>query len=359
MSDVISSKSSSDTTRVTSPFEFWPGWIFYAPVVLYWIYLGIRFRSLSLATAANPTITSGGLCGESKSSILDQIGRDQRIWVAEFVKVVTGRDDATMALERMRERNIGFPVVAKPDVGCHGNGVRLVTDLSALQRVLTDYPAGVDLLLQEFVPFEGEAGVFYVRLPGLAPQITSLTLKQAPCVRGDGRSTLRELIQADERASILARLFYPRLRDQLDDVVPAGRLVRLVFTGNHCKGSVFKDGRSEITSSLTTRIDEICGSMPQFYFGRVDLRFNDIAALRRGDNFRIIEVNGVGSEATHIWDPQTSLVDAYRAQFGHYKMAFTIGDQMRRAGYRPTTLLDLLKLWRRQTRLMASYPRND
>ena len=39
--------------RVLSPFEFWPGWLFYAPVVVQWIYFGLRFGDMSLPTADN------------------------------------------------------------------------------------------------------------------------------------------------------------------------------------------------------------------------------------------------------------------------------------------------------------------
>ena len=359
MSDVLSSRASSDVDRVVSPFEFWPSWLFYTPVVLYWVWLSIRYRSITLATAANPHIESGGLCGESKSAILDQVGPDQRRWIADYVSVLTGRDYAGGAIEQLTARNIAFPLVVKPDVGCHGDGVRLVDDPASLERVFSDFPPGIRLILQEFVPYEGEAGVFYVRFPGTEARITSLTLKHAPFVQGDGRSSLRDLILAGSRTREIARLYYPRLEERLDDIVPAGRTVRLVFTGNHCKGSIFKDGKADITPNLTRRIDEICRSMPDFYFGRVDLRFADIPALRRGESFRIIEVNGVGSEATHIWDPQTKLVDAYRAQFEHYGWAFKIGNYMRRSGHRPTAALELLRLWRLQGRLMASYPLND
>ena len=79
----------------------------------------------------------------------------------------------------------------------------------------------------------------------------------------------------------------------------------------------------------------------------------------RGRGFAIIEINGVGSEATHIWDPATTLLAAYRAQFAHYAAAFRIGAANRRAGFRPTPARDIFRHWREQRRLMASYPLND
>ena len=53
--------------RPLSFFEFWPDWLFYGPVAAHWIALGIRYGDFSLPTAANPTMTAGGLCGESKA----------------------------------------------------------------------------------------------------------------------------------------------------------------------------------------------------------------------------------------------------------------------------------------------------
>ncbi len=48
--------------RILSPFEFWPDWIFYTPVVLQWIALGLRYGDFSLPSSANPAIAVGGLC---------------------------------------------------------------------------------------------------------------------------------------------------------------------------------------------------------------------------------------------------------------------------------------------------------
>ena len=359
MSDVLTTDRSEEATRVTSIFEFWPGWLFYTPVVVYWLYLGIRHHGMCLATSANPNIESGGLCGESKAAILDQVGSSQRSWIATYAKLTTGQHDLERAKALMAQSELSYPIVVKPDIGCHGAGVRLVADQATLNRVLSEFPREIGLLIQEYIPYDGEAGAFYVRKPGERPRITSLTLKHAPSIQGDGQSTVRQLILADPRASKISHLYLERLHNRLTEIVPAGHRLALVFTGNHCKGSVFRDGRDDITAALTSQIDEICSSMPLFHFGRVDLRYKTIGSLRRGRDFRIIEINGVGSEATHIWDPNTALWAAYKAQFDHYSLAFTIGDRMREAGYRPTSPIELLRLWRRQTRLISSYPMSD
>ena len=89
------------------------------------------------------------------------------------------------------------------------------------------------------------------------------------------------------------------------------------------------------------------------------MRFGSVQALARGEGFRVIEINGVGSEATHVWDPATSLTEAWRAQFHHYGAAFRIAAANRAQGHNPTRLRALWRHWRKQKRLMAAYPMND
>ncbi len=358
--NVITVDRTSRTAIPISSFEFWPGWLFYIPVVLFWTLMGLRFRSFTLPTAANPRVETGGLCGESKSSILDQAGPVARAWIAPYVVMVTGDDDLRRARAALAEAGLSLPVVVKPDIGCNGTGVRRADSIEALAASLDSFPRDVALVLQELIPHEGEAGIFYVRRPDQAEGcITSLTLKSAPRIIGDGVSTVRALILADERSGQIPGIYLPRLAHRHDEVLPAGRELALVFAGNHCKGSIFADGGRDVTAALTRQIDRIMRDIPDFHFGRIDVKFHGLGALRAGEGFRIIEINGVGSEATHIWDSSTSLAKAYRDQIMHYRLAFEIGAQMRRRGWKPTSPMALIAAWRKQRRLMASYPMND
>jgi hypothetical protein len=349
---------------VVSYFEFWPGWLFYTPVVAHWIALGLRYGDLSLPTAANPNIAVGGLCGESKREILDQVAVTERDVLARYTSIITHATDPSADLAAaeyaMAQALLQYPVVAKPDIGCNGTGVRLVRDRAALERYLSTYPRGTCVLLQEFIPEDGEAGLFYIRHPDEPHgRLTSLTLKYAPFVTGDGRSTLRQLVLADPRAGRLAQLYLPRLAHRQDEVPRQGERVRLVFVGNHCKGSMFRNGTALATEALTDRIDRLARALPDFHFGRIDVRFGSLQALAAGEGFRVIEINGVGSEATHVWDPETRLLDAWRAQFFHYGAAFRIAAANRARGHRSAGVRAVWRHWRQQTRLMAAYPMND
>jgi hypothetical protein len=345
-------------------FEFWPSWLFYGPVLAHCLVMALRFRSPLALVAANPRITAGGLCGESKRDILDQVGPEARPLLARYTSLCTHewnpQADFTAAQQRLADAGLDYPVVAKPDIGCNGTGVRLIGEPADLYRYLVAFPRRERVLLQEYIPDHGEAGIFYVRHPDEpAGRITSITLKHPPIVTGDGRRSLRELILADPRAGRVPHLYLPRLARRLHEVPAQGEPVRLVFVGNHCKGSLFEDGTAHASAALTACFERIARAIPEFHFGRIDVRFSSLAALTRGEGFRIIEINGAGSEATHVWDPATSLMDAWRAQFFHYGEAWRIGAANRARGHRPASIAEVFRLWRRQKRLMASYPMND
>jgi hypothetical protein len=355
----ISARAAS-ALRPVSYFEFWPSWMFYTPVVAYWVMMGAVYGDFSLPTGANPMITTGGLCGESKLSILAQVGVEGQALVATACGVLADAHGVDAAEAAMATHGLAYPVVAKPDIGCNGTGVRLIRDQAALARYFRDYPVGETVVLQRYVDLPNEAGLFYVRHPGEAcGRITSVTIKEPPVVVGDGRSTLRALILADERASLVPHLYLGRLADRLDGVPAAGEPVQLVFVGNHCKGSIFRNGAELATAALTEAVEQFARSLPEFYFGRIDVRFESGGLLRRGLGFQVIEVNGVGSEATHVWDPATKLLDAWRTQFFHYGEAFRIGAANRRRGFRASGLRMMWRDWMRQRRLMAAYPMND
>ncbi|MGH7040577.1 MAG: ATP-grasp domain-containing protein, partial [Acetobacteraceae bacterium] len=236
-----------DPDPAVSFFEFWPGWLFYTPVIAHCALMSLRYGSPTLLTAANPRITAGGLCGESKTEILDQITGPARALVARYT-TLHAPSAITEAGAALAAAGLAYPLVAKPDIGCNGTGVRMLHATADLDRYLRAFPNGERLLVQEFIPHRFEAGLFYVRHPNeRRGRITSFTLKETPFVVGDGRSSLRELILADRRAGRVAHLYLPRLASRLNEVPRQGERVPLVFVGNHCKGAVFRNGADHIT----------------------------------------------------------------------------------------------------------------
>ena len=137
---------------------------------------------------------------------------------------------------------------------------------------------------------------------------------------------------------------YCRLtRHDVDAVPDVGEQVQLVELGSHCRGAIFLDGTRYLTPALEAAIERLSRAHAGFYFGRFDVRAESIDALRAGD-FRVIELNGVSSEATHIYDPAVGIVEAYRTMARLWRVAFEIGDANRRAGHEPMPVREFVKL---------------
>ena len=207
---------------------------------------------------------------------------------------------------------------------------------------------------------EAEAGIFYIREPGTKKgYIFSITLKYAPYVVGDGRHTLKQLIEQDPRASKIAHLYFDRHRDKLDKIIADKQAYRLAFAGSHCKGSIFRNGNSLITKELEHVFDKIADDIDGFYYGRIDVRFENTENLKQGKGFTILEINGASSEATHIWDRNTRLAEVYQTLFYQYRVLFKIGHKNRKAGHKPASLWQLLQAYFRERKLVKQYPETD
>jgi hypothetical protein len=141
-----------------------------------------------------------------------------------------------------------------------------------------------------------------------------------------------------------ADVFLSRHSRQLDRVPAKGEIVPLVRAGNHAQGTQFFDGRRLVTPELEARIDEIAQAFDGFYFGRFDVRYADVKQLMAGSGFAIVELNGVTSEATHIYDPSGSLLRAWQILMRQWWIAFSIGAANRARGHRPATVRRLAQL---------------
>ncbi|HKP13550.1 MAG TPA: hypothetical protein VJZ91_15625, partial [Blastocatellia bacterium] len=75
-----------------------------------------------------------------------------------------------------------------------------------------------------------------------------------------------------------------------------------------------------------------------------DVRLPSVEEFKRGRNFKVIELNGVTSEATHIYDPRNGLLDAYRVLFAQWRLAFEIGAANRERGTMPASVRTLVGL---------------
>lgn len=325
-------------------WEFWPPWLFYLPLVPWIGWLAMRYRGLTVPTACNPGIPHGGVIGESKYAILRQLPADC-IVASGLIPPGVIADRVEQLSGMMKARSWSFPLILKPDVGQRGLGLRRIHGLEEAHVYFQNYPAAV--LVQTYHPGPFEAGIFYVRMPDEPTgRIFSITDKHFPVVHGDGSSSVEELIWRDPRLRMQAKTFFARLGAGVDRVPARGERVGLAVAGNHCQGTLFRDGAHRITPQLEQRIDAIARAFPGFFFGRFDIRYADPDALARGEASGIVELNGLLSESTNVYDPSWRLARAYRVLFRQWTLAFAVGDANRRLGHRPSTPRELYRAFR-------------
>jgi pimeloyl-ACP methyl ester carboxylesterase len=338
--------------RRLTTWEFWPVWAVYPPVVLYVLALMVRHRSATVFTAANPGIPLGGFIGESKIDILRALEPSDRVARSHLLSAAAPPDERVRdALDFMSRHRLALPVVLKPDRGQRGSGVVVVRTARDLEDFLRR--AAVDTIVQEYVPGV-EYGVFYYRHPAEARgHILSITEKRFPEVVADGRHTIEELIVLDARAVSMADLYQARLAERLHEVPAAGVRVALAEIGSHCRGAIFLDGRALLTDALVESVDRVARTFDGFWFGRFDVRAGSPEAFARGHDFTVIELNGVTSEATHIYDPGHGVWTAWRVLCHQWRLAFEIGAENRRRGARAASILEIIQAvgaYRRQAR---------
>ncbi len=328
-------------------WEFWPLKVFYFPVVLYVARLALKHRSLTVFTCANPAIPAGGFIGESKDEIYQ--GLKKSAFAEDFLLnhiLLTNEVPVSEKFEKtdefIKSNNLDYPFVLKPDAGERGKSVKIVKGSELLSGILSEIRE--DYILQEFAAGE-EVSIFYYRYPSAENgKIFSITEKRFPVLEGDGVSTLEELILEDKRAVCLARKYFDQNEDELNRIPEQGENVKIIDIGTHSRGAVFMEGGHLKTPELESAIDKICKGFKGFYFGRFDIRTLNFEDLKRGENFKIIELNGVTSESTNIYDKRYSLFDAYRILFKQWKIAFEIGEENFQRGAKKTSVIDLLRL---------------
>ncbi len=348
--------------------EFWPAWVFYLPLVPWYVWLALRHRGLMVWTAANPAIENGGgVVGESKTRILRSI--EAPAGVVLHAELVEADEDVARRVARAKAVVAGtpelggYPVIMKPDQAQRGMGVWVVER----EEQIEDYFELVtgDVQIQRYHAGPHEVGVLWSRVPEASGRIEdwegelfSITCKTFPLIEGDGELTLEELIWKHPRYSVQAKVFLHRHGDELDRVLGEGERFRLAEAGNHAQGTMFTDGAHLITPELTRAIDRLMrtigvegpegGRGEGFDFGRLDARFASEDDLRRGEGFAIVEVNGTMSESTNLYDPTKSIWWSYGVLFRQWSRLFALGRARARGGHVAVSVGRVLALIRAQ-----------
>lgn len=294
------------------PYEFWHPRVFETP---FYIYLGIqclwnRISIRSLAKA-NYNLDHGEIGIGSKYE--SQLVFDQNYFMpTTLVKEnLSTIEKKHFILDFIKQH--GYPVILKSDIGCVGKGIVKLSSEDDLHEkaplLLGDY------ILQKFTHNPYECGIFFIRMQGV-PQITGINKKHFPTVIGNGKDDLLTLAKQHPRYTHHWHSFLQSL--DTDQIPAKNEKVTLSFIGSHTLGCKFTDDSHLLTTALENAIFTFFESQSGFNFGRIDVKSENQEALQRGE-FVVIEVNGVASLPTHMFDPKFTLTEAYKIFFEHAK----------------------------------------
>lgn len=325
-------------------WEYWPFLTVYLPVICYYVILSFLSRSFLWFSTTNPGRKNKKLFGDEKWDIIQQFPSE---WIPKTVFVPKELELAQI-IEAFSNAGIEYPCFAKPDIGEQGWQVKKLKNDGDLQQYLQQQR--FDFLIQEAIMLPLEVSIFYIRLPKEDKgKVTGLVIKEMLSVEGNGHDNLQKLIQDLPRA----RFQWKRLKDEAHDFtyVPVrGEKVQLSYIGNHCKGAIFYDGSTFIDDDLHLVADMISKKVAGFYYGRYDIKCTSLEDLKKGQHFKIIELNGVGSEPTYIYDPNYRYFKAQKEIMWHMHTMWRVAMQNHRLG---NPFLTFRQTWRKWGHLLA------
>jgi len=190
--------------------------------------------------------------------------------------------------------------------------------------------------------------VFYVRYKGEG-RITGINKKHFPAVVGNGHDSIDVLARQHPRFTAHWRTFLQYLDG--DRVPIDGEVVRLSFIGSHTMGCKFTDDTHLLTDSLTSAVCGIFADQPGFNFGRLDVKCASEAAFKRGE-FVVIEVNGIASLPTHMFDPENSLRRGYSIFFEHGRWLLKVAAEQRHQTMSLDSYLSIIRRVRHNQQLL-------
>jgi len=308
----------------------WETWHYlakYIPLFPAWLWYCLKARSLWFFTPSNPTITFGGMEGERKKEMYDQLppGSYPR-------SIYISNDLSFEAAAALTARHLfDYPFAVKPDVGMMGFMFRRIGNAEEFKRYHEAMPVGY--IVQHLVHYPLEVSVFYYRYPGeQSGVITGFLKKEFLQVIGDGSSTLGELIKSYDRVSFRMAEMIAKHNHRLTDIIPLGEVFCLSPALNLSRGGKLISLASQKDEKLLRIFDDLSHYTKSFYYGRYDIKCSSIEELKQGKNFSILEYNGSGAEPHHVYGDGNTLLKAYNILLQHWKVLYRISKINNRQG---------------------------
>lgn len=125
---------------------------------------------------------------------------------------------------------------------------------------------------------------------------------------------------------------YQRLGEDIYRVPAKGEHVLLEPIGNHSRGTKFVNGNHLINEPLERVFDTINHHSTGIFYGRYDIKCSSLEALYRGEDVKVMEINGAAAEPGHIYDPTCSIFTAWLVLIWHWGIAYRIAKVNHRNG---------------------------
>jgi hypothetical protein len=310
---------SSKSLQKIFNWELWNFYVLYAPVSVVWFWYCLRSWSVWFFSSSNPTITFGGFEGEGKKEMYDQLPPHLVPRTIYIMHDLTYQE----VIQKVRDAGFNYPFIVKPDVGMKGMLFRKIESEEQLVRYHERIP--VEYIVQDLVELPVEVSVFYYRYPDQQKgTVSGFIHKELLQVKGNGESTLKELIQQHPRAKFRMDEMEHRHGHRFNRVIPQDEIFYLSYAGNHNRGAHFTNLHKEIDEDLQKVFDKLSHYTDKFFYGRYDIKTTSIEDLKKGKNFLILEFNGCGAEPNHIYDCGMSIWKAYGVILTHWKALYRI-----------------------------------
>ncbi|CAM3131237.1 hypothetical protein KADA111694_04850 [Kaistella daneshvariae] len=314
-------------------WERWDWRIKYLPILPVWVWNCLRAKSFWFFTPSNPNLLFGGFEGATKMSIYEHLPPGS-FPKTLFIKAQTSFSE----IENSIENQFTYPFIVKPDIGRMGFMFRIIHNR---EQLLAYHGAmHVDYLVQEKVNYPIEVSVFYYRFPNESRgTITGFVRKEYLQISGDGKSTVEQLMLANDRVSGRIEEMKIRHQDRLKMVLRNNENLCLSYALNLSKGCRLISLEHEKDDALRQVFDSLSSYSGTLFYGRYDIKCASVEDLKAGKNFSIIEYNGCGAEPHHVYGSGNSLLKACTILAEHWQILSKISRHNHRMGVKYDSFL--------------------
>jgi cyanophycin synthetase len=216
--------------------------------------------------------------------------------------------------------SIGFPVVLKPFDANQGKGV--FTNISSGKELEEAFQTAIRhshaVIVERYIP-----GKDY-RLLVVGNKMVAAAERIPPCVVGDGKSTIRELIETENKNPLrgsghekpltviktddMSRQTLAKAGYNENSIPPQGEKVMLRNNGNLSTGGTARDC-TRLVHPHNARLAVKAAKLLKLDIAGVDITCNDISKPLDGQNGAVIEVNSAPGLRMHIYPTEGKPMD--------------------------------------------------